>query len=60
MKDDTVALFVIFTMFILSISGWLNHIVTCFQDDRWGFLVAGALFFPVAIIHGWGLWFGFW
>ncbi len=39
---------------------WLTHVVTCFSDDRWGFLIAGALFFPVAIIHGIGIWFGAW
>lgn len=42
------------------IVAWLTHIVVCFQTDRWGFLIAGALFFPVAIIHGAGIWFGFW
>ncbi len=41
-------------------SAWLTHVVTCFQDDRWGFLIAGALCFPVAIFHGFGLWFGIW
>ena len=40
--------------------GWLQHLYTCFTDDRWGFLIAGALFFPIGIIHGWGIWFGFW
>jgi hypothetical protein len=44
----------------LSLGGWLTHVINCFQDDRWGFLVAGTLFFPVAVIHGIGLWFGFW
>jgi len=46
--------------FILPIMAWLTHLVTCFQDERWGFLIAGALFFPIAIIHGGGIWFGFW
>lgn len=41
-------------------AAWLTHLVTCFQDERWGFLVAGAIFFPIAIVHGIGLWFGFW
>ena len=50
---STIAFFVV-TM----ISAWLTHIVTCLSDDRWGFLIAGALMFPVAIIHGIGIWFG--
>lgn len=39
------------------VSAWLNHIITCFSDGLWGFLIAGAIFFPVGIIHGFWLWF---
>jgi hypothetical protein len=39
---------------------WFTHIYTCFTDDRWGFLIAGALFFPIAIVHGFGIWLGIW
>lgn len=37
--------------------GWLTHIFTCFSQGLWGFLVAGAIFFPVGILHGMWLWF---
>lgn len=47
-------------IFIAFFAAWITHIITCFSDDRWGFLIAGALFFPVAIIHGVGIWFGAW
>ena len=43
---------------IIGFAAWLNHIITCLQDGSWGFLIAGALFFPIGIIHGIGLWFG--
>lgn len=36
---------------------WFNHIFTCFATGDWGFLIAGALFFPIGIIHGIWLWF---
>lgn len=39
---------------------WLTHIVVCLAEESWGFLIAGALFFPVAWIHGIGVWFGAW
>lgn len=39
---------------------WITHLVVCFQQNRWGFLIAGAIFFPVAIVHGVGVWFGAW
>lgn len=42
------------------IAAWFTHIANCFQEDNWGFLVAGAIFFPVAWVHGTGIWFGWW
>jgi hypothetical protein len=41
-------------------ASWLTHIITCLADGSWGFLVAGALFFPVALVHGTGVWLGVW
>lgn len=46
--------------FLLSVAGWLTHLYVCFTDDRWGFLIAGAIFAPVGVIHGWGHWVGAW
>lgn len=39
---------------------WLTHVVVCIKTAAWGFLIAGAVFFPVGIIHGVGTWFGAW
>jgi hypothetical protein len=36
---------------------WLTHIFTCFAQGLWGFLIAGAIMFPVGILHGFYLWF---
>ena len=36
---------------------WLTHIFTCFEQGLWGLLVAGAIFFPIGILHGFYLWF---
>lgn len=47
-------------LFIAAFAAWLTHVITCFSDERWGFLIAGALFFPIAIVHGIGIWFGAW
>jgi len=43
-----------------AVTAWLTHPFVCFTDDRWGFLIAGAIMFPVAIVHGVGIWFGVW
>jgi hypothetical protein len=45
---------------LISLGAWGTHVITCFQDDRWGFLIAGALAAPVAVVHGVGIWFGAW
>jgi hypothetical protein len=39
------------------ICAWLNHVFTCFSEGLWGFLLAGAIFFPLGILHGMWLWF---
>ena len=45
---------------LTSYSAWLTHIVDCAGDRLWGFLVAGAIVFPVGIVHGAGVWIGVW
>lgn len=42
------------------IAGWLNHLYVCVIEQMWGLLIAGFVFFPVGVIHGWGVWLGFW
>jgi hypothetical protein len=41
-------------------SAWLTHVVVCISAAAWGFLIAGAIFFPIGIVHGTGIWFGVW
>jgi hypothetical protein len=45
---------------LLMLVAWLTHIFVCFQRHYYGFLIAGAIVFPIAVIHGIGLWFGWW
>ena len=42
---------------IASVLAWFTHIFTCFGAGLWGFLVAGAIFFPIGVLHGFWLWF---
>lgn len=55
------------TKFALSIlvalavfAGWLTHVITCIQNEKWLFLIAGAIMAPIGIVHGWGVWLGAW
>ena len=41
-------------------SAWLTSIVTCAALGWRPLLIASAMFFPVGIVHGVGVWFGGW
>ena len=45
---------------ISAIPAWITHVIVCIKDETWVFLLAGAIFAPVGVIHGWGVWFGVW
>jgi len=47
-------------IFFTMIAAWMTHVIVCLKLGLWGFLIAGALVFPIAIIHGIGIWFGLW
>lgn len=57
-SDNTiwVLLGVFFTFFF----AWVTHVVSCLLAGLWGFLIAGAILFPIGIVHGIGIWFGLW
>ena len=44
---------------LVSIAAWFTHVIHCIQNQEWFFLIAGAIAFPIAVVHGVGLWFGF-
>lgn len=41
-------------------ASWLTHVVVCLMASKWGFLIAGSIFFPVGVVHGVGIWLGVW
>lgn len=43
-----------------TLGAWIQHIVTCIQNQEWLLLIAGAFIAPVGMIHGWGIWLGWW
>ena len=43
---------------LILLFAWLTHVIVSLWTGAWGFLVAGALLFPIGIIHGIGIWFG--
>ena len=45
-------------IFFSTFPAWLTHVIVTIQNEQWVFLLAGAIFAPIGIIHGWGIWFG--
>lgn len=43
---------------VVCFAAWATHVYVCLVNESWGFLLAGALMFPVAIFHGVGIWLG--
>ena len=39
------------------LAAWFTHVFHCFQEEAWGLLIGGAIFFPVAIVNGVYIWF---
>ena len=37
---------------------WVTHIIVTIRSEQWLLLIAGAIMFPIGIIHGWGIWLG--
>jgi len=45
---------------VTAFASWVTHIVSCINSASWLFLIAGAILPPIGIIHGYGVWLGFW
>lgn len=44
---------------LLPIAAWVQHILTSAASERWVTLVLGAVLFPIGVLHGIAIWFGF-
>ena len=42
------------------LAAWVTHVIVTIQAAQWVFLLAGAIFAPIGVIHGIGVWFGAW
>ena len=56
MNEELKMIYILF--WIVFIAAWLTHVIVSIGDHAWGLLIAGAILFPIGIIHGIGVWFG--
>lgn len=59
MKQASFASFAM-VLLLACMLAWLTHIVVTIGAANWGLLIAGAIFFPIGIVHGAGTWLGVW
>jgi hypothetical protein len=52
------SLLIYLALVVWAVASWLTHVVVCIKAGSWGFLIAGAIFAPIGMIHGTGIWFG--
>lgn len=57
-SDHSLKMMFLITFGLASLAAWLTHVVVCIQNEAWLFLIAGAMMFPIAVVHGVGVWFG--
>lgn len=48
-----------FGLVVAVLSAWFTHVVVCIKVGSWGYLIAGAIFFPIGVIHGVMIWLGY-
>jgi hypothetical protein len=59
-RDNALAALMVMAVALPSVAAWSQHLYTCGAEDRWAFAALGAILFPIGIVHGTGVWFGFW
>lgn len=59
-RMNPITLIVVLSILTINFSAWITHVIACIKTEQWGFLIAGAVAFPVAIVHGFGIWIGIW
>jgi hypothetical protein len=53
-------LFIILAILITCVAAWITHVVVTIKAGAYVFLLAGAIFAPIGVVHGIGVWFGVW
>lgn len=59
-NPETITVLAALAFALATIAAWATHVIVCLKTSAWGFLIAGAVFFPVGVVHGVGIWFGVW
>lgn len=47
------------SLLLVSAAAWITHVIVCIKASAWILLLFGCVFAPVGVIHGIGIWLGF-
>lgn len=45
-------------IWLACVGGFVQHVVTCINNELVLLLVAGVVIPPIGVLHGWGIWLG--
>jgi hypothetical protein len=45
---------------VINVAAWVTHVVVCIRAAEWGLLIVGTIAFPLGVVHGAGVWLGWW
>ncbi len=57
-STDLMLVLVYGALICVPLAAWVTHVIATIHAAQWVLLVVGALFAPIGVIHGFGLWFG--
>ena len=46
-----------FGILIIVFAAWITHIYVTIMAANWSLLIVGAIFIPIGVVHGIGIWF---
>lgn len=52
------SLLAMLSVILIPLAAWLTHIIYSIMVEKYLLLIAGAIFPPIGMIHGIGVWFG--
>lgn len=52
------AVFASFAALFTAMAAWVTHVVVCIKTTSWILLIFGIVVPPIGLIHGFGIWFG--
>jgi len=56
LREKTIIAYIQGAFCLMLFLAWVTHIGVTIYDESWLFLIAGAIFFPIAIFHGFWMW----